>query len=58
MRNEKQRITIDGGGTATINGLNTTSPTLNVRGKGILIQNFTITGGSDGIHVNRGLMRY
>ncbi len=54
VRNEKQRITIDGGGTATVNGLSTGSPVFNVRGKGILIQGLTITDGSHGIHVNRG----
>jgi parallel beta-helix repeat protein len=54
IRNEKQRITIDGGGTATITAPSATSPALNVRGKGILVQGFTIAGGSDGIEVNRG----
>lgn len=54
MRNEKQRITIDGGGVTTVNGLSNSSPTFNIRGKGILVQNFTITGGSIGIEVNRG----
>lgn len=54
IRNEKQRITIDGGGTATINAPSAASPALNVRGKGILVQGFTIAGGSDGIEVNRG----
>jgi hypothetical protein len=54
IRNEKQRITIDGGGTAAINAPSSASPALNVRGKGILVQGFTITGGSDGIEVNRG----
>jgi hypothetical protein len=55
VRNEKQRITIDGNSNATIAGLNANAPTVNVRGKGILIQNFAgISGGSHGIHVNRG----
>ncbi len=54
IRNEKQRIAIDGGGTATISGPSSNSPTLNVRGKGIVIQNLTITGGSHGVVVNRG----
>jgi hypothetical protein len=55
IRNEKQRITIDGNNNATINGPNANAPTINVRGKGILIQNFAgISGGSDGVHVNRG----
>jgi hypothetical protein len=54
VRNEKQRITIDGGGTAAINAPSAGSPALNVRGKGILIQNFIIVGGSVGVHINRG----
>src|SRR5512135_2899708 len=54
VRNEKQRISIDGGGSATITAATNLSPTFNVRGKGILIQGLTISGGSDGIEVNRG----
>ncbi len=54
IRNEKQRLTLDGGGVATINGTTSDAPVVNVRGKGILIQNFTIIGGGNGIHVNRG----
>ena len=58
VRNERQRITIDGAGAgagtrATISG-NSSSPAFNVRGKGILIQNFIISGGSQGVYVNRG----
>ena len=53
IRNEKQRITLSGSGT-TISGPSSSSPTLNVRGKGIAIQGFVITGGRDGVHVNRG----
>ncbi len=54
VRNEKQRITINGGGTATINGPSNTSPAVNIRGKGILLQGFTIRGGNAGVAVNRG----
>ena len=60
IRNEKQRITIDGGGGvngvggATVSGPSASSPVFNVRGKGILIQGLIITGGSRGVHVNRG----
>ena len=54
VRNGLQRLTLDGSGTATINGPNPASPAINIRGKGILIRNFTITGGSNGIEVNRG----
>jgi parallel beta-helix repeat protein len=61
FRNEKQRVTVNGGGSgqggaggATIAGA-AGSPTFNIRGKGILIQGFSsISGGSRGIHVNRG----
>ena len=58
IRNEKQRITIDGAGAgvgtrATINAPGG-SPGFNVRGKGIVIQNFIITGGNHGVVVNRG----
>jgi parallel beta-helix repeat protein len=53
VRNEKQRIAIQANGSATLNGPSATEPTLNVRGKGIVIQGFTITGGSRGVHVNR-----
>jgi parallel beta-helix repeat protein len=54
IRNDSQRITLKGEGTATINGSNPNSPALIVRGKGIVIQGFTITGGSVGIDLNRG----
>lgn len=54
VRNEKQRLTIDGLGSATINGTNINSPAVNIRGKGILLQGFTIKGGLDGVNVNRG----
>jgi nitrous oxidase accessory protein NosD len=54
IRNEKQRVTIDGGTVAVINAPNSSIPAFNVRGKGILIQNMTINGGSVGIYVNRG----
>jgi hypothetical protein len=54
IRNEKQRLTLQNNGAATINGTNAAQPTLNIRGKGILVSGLTITGGRDGIHVNRG----
>jgi hypothetical protein len=58
IRNEKQRLVLDGAGAGvgtrtTITG-NSSNPSVNVRGKGILLQNFTITGGSNGVHINRG----
>ena len=53
VRNEKQRITISGSG-ASVNGPNAASPTFNIRGKGIVLTGFTITGGRDGVQINRG----
>jgi hypothetical protein len=48
-------IIIDGQGAATINGPDATKATITVRGRNITIQNFqSITGGRDGILVNRG----
>ncbi len=55
IRNEKQRLTITGTGVSpSLLAPSGTIPAINVRGKGILIQNFTLHGGRDGIHVNRG----
>ncbi len=52
---EKERITLNGGNVATINGPSSGSPTVMVRGaRGIVIQNFTITGGARGIQLWRG----
>ena len=51
VRNEKQRVVLDGGATATISGVDATQPALNIRGKGITVQGFTISGG---VLVNRG----
>ncbi len=53
VRNEKQRIAIDGGGSAVISALSSSGPAVTVRGKGIMIRGFTITGGSDGIVIDR-----
>ena len=51
----KDRLTIDGGGTATINGADVTLNTLQIRGpKAITITGLTITGGRAGIDVSRG----
>jgi parallel beta-helix repeat protein len=48
-------ITLDGQGTATINGPDTSSSTITVRGDGITIRNFaSITGGETGITLTRG----
>src|SRR4029453_5404930 len=48
-------ITLDGQGTATINGPDASNSTINVRGNGITIRNFaSVTGGETGILVTRG----
>jgi parallel beta-helix repeat protein len=48
-------ITLDGQGTATINGPDANNATILVRGDGITIRNFaSITGGETGITVTRG----
>jgi parallel beta-helix repeat protein len=54
IRNDKVRVFLNGGGTATINGTDPTRPALDVRGKAISIQGFTITGGSSGVEIQRG----
>lgn len=54
VRNEKQRISIDGSNTAVIDAPSNNTPAINIRGKGILIQGVTISGGSNGVYVNRG----
>jgi len=54
IRKELHGITLDGRGTATIKGLDSTRDTIRVRGKGITIRGFTITGGRYGINIDRG----
>lgn len=51
---EVHRITLDGQGKSTINGADATKDSITVRGKGITVKGFTITGGRDGILVNQG----
>jgi hypothetical protein len=50
----KDSITLDGGGAATIHGVDATQPTILVNGRQTTIKGFTITGGQDGIVVSRG----
>ncbi len=54
VRNDKVRVFLEGGGTATINASDPTRPAIDVRGKAVSIRHFTITGGSSGIEVERG----
>jgi parallel beta-helix repeat protein len=51
---EKARLTLDGGGTATVRGPDATQNTISIRGKGITVTAFTVTGGRTGIDVVRG----
>jgi len=51
---EVARITLDGQGKATINGPDEGKTTIRVRGRGITIKGFTITGGRAGLDVHRG----
>ncbi len=46
-------ITLDGQGSATIHGPDMTKPTVDILAHGITIKGFTITGGRDGIVVER-----
>lgn len=54
VRNDKTRFILDGQGSATLTSASTSGTTLTIRGKGVLVQNFTINGGAYGILVNRG----
>jgi len=51
---DKARVTIDGGGTATINGVDPDLAVISIQGRDITIRGFVITGGDDGIEVARG----
>ena len=51
---ELSRIVLDGKGTATINSPDGDTNTISIRGRGITIRGFTITGGGRGIQVGRG----
>jgi parallel beta-helix repeat protein len=51
----KRNLTIDGRGTAAINGSgNPDAPTVLIRGRGIIIKGFTITGGRHGVQLLNG----
>jgi parallel beta-helix repeat protein len=51
---EASRITLDGQGKATISGPDSSTPTITIRGRGIIIKGFSITGGREGIQVPGG----
>lgn len=48
------RITLDGGGKATVNGPDVNEMTVSILGRGIVITGLTITGGMNGILVSHG----
>jgi len=52
IRKELHDITLDGQGVATIDGPDSTQPTIDIRGKGIIVRGFTITGGLNGIKIH------
>ncbi|MBI2987513.1 MAG: right-handed parallel beta-helix repeat-containing protein, partial [Deltaproteobacteria bacterium] len=54
IRDDVLRIPLDGQGTATISGPDATLDTIDVRGRGITIRGFNVTGGRDGIRIFRG----
>lgn len=54
FNDEVSRITLDGKGLATIHGPSATSNTVLIRGRGITIKGFTITGGLNGVTVLAG----
>jgi parallel beta-helix repeat protein len=51
---EASRITLDGQGKATISGPDSSTPTITIRGRGIIIKGLSITGGREGIQVPGG----
>jgi parallel beta-helix repeat protein len=51
---EAARITLDGQGKATISGPDSSKPTVTIRGRGITMKGFSITGGREGIQVPAG----
>jgi len=51
---ETARVVLDGQGKATINGPDASKPTIVVRGRGITLKGFTVSGGRDAINVTQG----
>ena len=51
---ETARITLDGQGKATISGPDSSKPTVTIRGRGITMKGFSVTGGREGIQVPAG----
>ncbi len=51
---ETARVVLDGQGKATINGPDASKPTVVMRGRGITLKGFTVSGGRDAINVTQG----
>jgi parallel beta-helix repeat protein len=51
---ELHGITLDGQGSATIDGADSSRATIGIKGKSITVRGFTITGGRDGINITNG----
>jgi parallel beta-helix repeat protein len=51
---EVSRVTLDGQGKATINGPDSNKPTVTIRGRGITMKGFSVTGGREGVQVPAG----
>jgi hypothetical protein len=47
-------LTLDGQQLAIINGLDSTKPTVDVKGRGIVVRNLTISGGRNGVQITDG----
>ena len=54
VRESRNEVTLEGGGLASIQGPDTSRATVTVRGRGITIRRFTITGGQNGVQVQDG----
>jgi len=53
IRKEMHDITLDGQGVATIDGPDSTRNTIKIKGKGIAVRGFIVTGGRNGISVSK-----
>ena len=51
---EVSRVILDGQGKATIHGPDASKPTIVVKGRGITLKGFTVSGGRDAINVTQG----
>ena len=54
VREEIRRITLDGQGSVTINSPDPSNFTVEIRGTGITVRGFTVTGGFRGINIGNG----